>query len=402
MRNPTTSTRPNLKSNPKTVQPERTENYIARLKKPGEEEPGFFYVNDLSAVVDRQITMVCYVSAHLSNPQGDPDCDNRPRFDPCTGRGYITSQGYKRKIRDLMVMLYEQAIHGARKSVAATLTLEAAKADPTTPPHVLVHLSNGADDDSENEPEETEVSSAPVVATPQTAEERKAAKAAEKAAEKEKRAREKAAKAAMIRAAGKLTDEQKLAVCRTCYEKYPDDRIFGRLFLNPIREGGKGAVQVSTAESLHRVRIVNFTVGLTSVATEAEKEKKDTNLGTKSLIHFGVYKFTFDLNPLGARNTGMTWNDFNMLVDLIRVAWELTQSDTRKDMVFEKMFTFFHPAGKSMGLCKEAKTIRLIKEKYVGKMPDDGSEPIPTSINDYEIGIDASKVPAGMQLIIVE
>lgn len=46
--------------------------------------------------------MIYYVEAHYCNPNGDPDMDNMPRVDPHSGRGLMTPQALKRKIRDYL------------------------------------------------------------------------------------------------------------------------------------------------------------------------------------------------------------------------------------------------------------------------------------------------------------
>src|SRR3954462_2387847 len=45
-----------------------------------------------------------------SNPNGDPDSDNTPRFDPETFQGLVSDVCLKRKVRDYV--LYEKSQHG--------------------------------------------------------------------------------------------------------------------------------------------------------------------------------------------------------------------------------------------------------------------------------------------------
>ena len=59
--------------------------------------PNSIQVPDLNGVVNKHITIVCHVSCHLSNPQGQPDAENNPpRQDPFDGCGYVTVAGQNR------------------------------------------------------------------------------------------------------------------------------------------------------------------------------------------------------------------------------------------------------------------------------------------------------------------
>lgn len=53
--------------------------------------------------IDNYYALVLLVEAVNTNPQGDPDAENRPRQLP-DGRGLITGSGIKRKIRDFLSM----------------------------------------------------------------------------------------------------------------------------------------------------------------------------------------------------------------------------------------------------------------------------------------------------------
>lgn len=67
--------------------------------------------------INNYYALVLLVEAENTNPQGDPDAENRPRQLP-DGRGLITASGIKRKIRDFLSM--NQPIFVARQACLET------------------------------------------------------------------------------------------------------------------------------------------------------------------------------------------------------------------------------------------------------------------------------------------
>lgn len=68
--------------------------------------------------IDNYYALVLLIEAENTNPQGDPDAENRPRQLP-DGRGLITASGIKRKIRDFLSMM-NQPIFVARQACLET------------------------------------------------------------------------------------------------------------------------------------------------------------------------------------------------------------------------------------------------------------------------------------------
>jgi CRISPR-associated protein Csd2 len=79
----------------------------------------------VSQSIDNYYGLVLLVEAANTNPQGDPDQENRPRQLP-DGRGLITSSGIKRKIRDFLSINGEK-VYVARHACLETTNYELAK-----------------------------------------------------------------------------------------------------------------------------------------------------------------------------------------------------------------------------------------------------------------------------------
>ncbi len=78
---------------------------------------------DKSKIVDHRVDFYLIMSASKCLPQGDPDGDNSPRMDS-SGRGFITPQGIKRKVRDFREYMGDH-IHVTRGGVLETNIREA-------------------------------------------------------------------------------------------------------------------------------------------------------------------------------------------------------------------------------------------------------------------------------------
>ena len=65
------------------------------------------------SIVENRYDFVYYFDCQDGNPNGDPDSDNSPRFDPETFQGLVSDVCIKRKIRDWVYQKQQQG-EGAR------------------------------------------------------------------------------------------------------------------------------------------------------------------------------------------------------------------------------------------------------------------------------------------------
>src|SRR5215469_6900297 len=80
-------------------------------------------------ILNRRYDFVYLFDCQDGNPNGDPDFDNTPRFDPETFQGLVTDVCLKRKIRDY-VALAKTGEKGYRIFVTSGLTLESQQSLP--------------------------------------------------------------------------------------------------------------------------------------------------------------------------------------------------------------------------------------------------------------------------------
>lgn len=219
-----------------------------------------------------------YFEARNSNPQGDPDNENAPRYDTATYIGLVTPMGIKRKIRDFFaadgLKIYVQ-----RGACFQTVNEQAAKS---------VGLENVALAEEDNGDKE------------ETVDEEEASKPA-------KGGKTKSAKKKTM----SMADGEKLReyLCKT----YIDTRLFGQLV--PLARSIRGPIQVEMAESLSPVEPTRAAITRVAVATEKEAEDQKGNnrmLGGLWYIPYGLYRTRIFVSPSDARSTGCTEEDYDV------------------------------------------------------------------------------------------
>ena len=177
------------------------------------------------------------------NPNGDPDAGNLPRVDPETGRGLVTDVCLKRKVRNYMQII---KTNEERKSELGFDIFVKEKAI------LNVAIDNGYK---------------AAGLDPQ------AAKEAEKKKDKSKERRE----------------QISLARDKMC-ELFYDIRTFGAVLATGANAGQvRGPVQITFARSVDPIVTLEHSITRLAVTSEEDAEKKETEMGRKHTIPYGIY-----------------------------------------------------------------------------------------------------------------
>lgn len=257
-------------------------------------------------IIQTHRQLVLLVDIKNGNPQGDPDDENRPRTDPETGRGIITAQGPKRKIRDWFAM-NGQEVYVSRG--ACLQRVNRAISDSIGIPDVF-----GQEEDDEEESDEAD----------------------EKPAKGAKKTKKPAAKKV------KATPEMSQQIYSELTRKYIDARLFGQLI--PRLTGTmRGPVQFSMGESIDAVQPTRHAITRVAVATEAEeKSQGGANRGMGGLwyIPYGLYRFHIYVNPADAKRTGCTEEDYELLLRAIMSMFDNDRSSVRTASCVRALYEF--------------------------------------------------------------
>jgi CRISPR-associated protein Csd2 len=176
-------------------------------------------------------------------------------------------------------------------------------------------------------------------------------------------------------------------------KNYYDVRGFGAVMSTEINCGQvRGPVQLSFARSIDPIVASEHAITRTSVTNEKDVEKERT-IGRKFTIPYGLYLTKGFVNPFLATQTGFSDDDLELLFTALENAFQFDQSAARPagSMSPRGLIVFKHKS--QLG---NAPSHRLFEAVTVKKK--DGIE-VPRTFSDYEVTIDKSKVPEGVELI---
>ena len=279
------------------------------------------------------------------NPNGDPDAGNLPRVDPETMQGLVTDVAIKRKVRDFVDALYgkeeRNKIYLQDKGVALNEQPQRAY----------------------------------------TALELKSAGAKQPRGD---------------------VDKAREWMCQNFF----DIRTFGAVMSTGVNAGQvRGPVQITFSRSIDQ--IIPLDLSITRVAiTKAEDAKvvvgddgtgsggKQTEMGRKSLVPYGLYKANIFISPQQAAQTGFSNEDLAIFWDALVRMWDFDRSAARGMMACRGLYVFSHdnPFG-------NAPAHKLLERVTARKR--DGVV-APRQFSDYDVRIGDGDLPAGVTLSRLE
>lgn len=265
------------------------------------------------------------------NPNGDPDAGNLPRVDPETMQGLVTDVCLKRKIRNYVDMLHAS-------------NFDAVDTDGRN--GIFVRDSGVALN--------TKIKAA----------------SEEKNLKPDKK---------------KENRDGRKAMC----DKYFDIRLFGGVLSTGEYNCGqvRGPVQLTFSRSIDP--IIPGDVSITRVAITKEGENKETEMGRKALVPYGLYLGKGFFSPALATDTGVTAEDMELFWTALYNMFEHDRSASRGFMQLQGVFIFAHE--NSLG---NAHSGRLFSRVSLQKQKD-----APRSFDDYALTINEGDMPEGVTLV---
>ncbi len=281
------------------------------------------------------------------NPNGDPDAGNMPRVDPETGCGLVTDVCLKRKIRGY---------------------IETVKEDK---PGFEIYIKD-------NVPLNTSDKRAYINEGIKVTDDEKAMKEAVKAAKK-----------------GDLGLEEKLRnfMCENFY----DIRTFGAVmttFTKAALNCGqvRGPVQLGFARSVDPITPQEITITRVAITTEADAERKNTEMGRKYIVPYGLYRAEGYISAnLARKTTGFSDEDLELLWKAILNMFEYDRAAARGKMAVRDLIVFKHDS--ELG---NAPAYKLF-ERVTVKRNEDVS--IPRGYADYTVTVQEDAMPEGVECL---
>ena len=296
----------------------------------------------MSEPIKNRYEFVILFDVENGNPNGDPDAGNMPRVDPETGLGIVTDVCLKRKIRNYV---------------------ETVKEDSTG---YRIYVKDGV---------------------PLNRSDAKAYKALDI---DEKTVKEKK------KSDPDLDRKVRDWMCANFY----DIRTFGAVMTTFVKAAlncgqVRGPVQLGFARSVEPVIPQEITITRVAITTEADAEKKGTEMGRKYIVPYGLYRCEGYISAnLARKTTGFSEEDLELLWEAIVNMFENDHSAARGKMVVRQLVIFKHAS--ELGNAPSYKLFDTVK--VARKTPDD---PLPArSYGDYEVKIARDEVPEGVEVIV--
>ena len=186
--------------------------------------------------------------------------------------------------------------------------------------------------------------------------------------------------------------EAKAWMCQNFF----DVRAFGAVMsLKEFNAGQvRGPVQMTFARSVDPVLSSEHAITRMAVATVAEAEKQsgdNRTMGRKFTLPYALYREQGFVNPFFADQTGFSEADLDVFWDALVKMFDIDRSAARGLMATRKLIVFKH----SSKLGNAPAHVLFDAVKVVRKS---GIE-FPRSFADYEVAIDRSGIPSGVEVI---
>ena len=303
----------------------------------------------MSEPIKNRYEFVVLFDVENGNPNGDPDAGNMPRVDPETGLGLVTDVCLKRKIRNYVETVKEDS-SGYR-----------------------IYIKDGVPlNRSDNEGfEQAGISDAAGMKAEALKKEVKAKK------EKEH-----------IEVDAVVRDW----MCANFF----DIRTFGAVMTTMVKGAlncgqVRGPVQLGFARSVEPVMPQEVTITRVAITTEADAEKKGTEMGRKYIIPYGLYRCEGYVSAnLARKTTGFSEEDLELLWQAILNMFEHDHSAARGKMAVRELIIFKHDC--ELGCAPAWKLFESVK---VERTDRDDAAPA-RSYGDYRVTVDESALPTGV------
>lgn len=292
----------------------------------------------MSEVIKNRYEFVILFDVENGNPNGDPDAGNMPRVDPETGYGLVTDVCLKRKIRNYVETVRENE-KGYRIYIKDGVPLNRSDLE--------AYADLGVDEKTIKDAKKKDST---------------------------------------------LDERVRDFMCQNFY----DIRTFGAVMTTFVKAAlncgqVRGPVQLGFARSVEPVVPQEVTITRVAITTEADAEKKGTEMGRKHIIPYGLYRAEGYVSANLARKvTGFSEEDLALLWEAIINMFEHDHSASRGKMAVRELIVFKHDS--ELG---NAPSYKLFDTVTVArKQNGTQDEHIPARCYaDYEVHIDEAAIP---------
>ncbi|MDM8249581.1 type I-C CRISPR-associated protein Cas7/Csd2 [Lacrimispora saccharolytica] len=279
------------------------------------------------------------------NPNGDPDAGNMPRIDPESGLGLVTDVCLKRKIRNYVETVKENK-KGYQIYIREDVPLNRSDRE-------------ACKDVGIDETDEKKVTDA-------------------------------------LKKLKKSDPDVDVKLRDYMCENFFDIRTFGAVMTTFVKASlncgqVRGPVQLGFARSVDPIVSQEVTITRVAITTEKDAENKNTEMGRKSIVPYGLYRVEGYISANLARKvTGFSEEDLELLWDAIINMFENDHSAARGKMAVRELIVFKH--SKELGDCPAYKLFDAVEVKKVDDVE------YPRSYRDYTVQIHEEQIPEKVEV----
>ena len=239
----------------------------------------------MSEVIKNRYEFVVLFDVENGNPNGDPDAGNMPRIDPESGYGIVTDVCLKRKIRNYVETVKEDA-EGYRIYIKEDVPLNRSDNE------AYIHL--GVNDKT-------------------------------------------------IKELKKKDPDADVKIRDFMCEKFYDIRTFGAVMTTFVKAAlncgqVRGPVQLGFARSIDPIISQEVTITRVAITTEKDAENKSTEMGRKNIVPYGLYRVEGYISANLARKvTGFSEEDLELLWKAIINMFEHDHAAARGKMAVREL-----------------------------------------------------------------
>lgn len=299
----------------------------------------------MGEAIKNRYEFVVLFDVENGNPNGDPDSGNMPRIDPESGLGLVTDVCLKRKIRNYVETVKEDA-KGYKIYIKEDVPL--------------------------NRSDREACESLGITET----EDKKVTEALKKL--------KKSDKDVDI----KLRDY----MCDNFY----DIRTFGAVMTTFVKASlncgqVRGPVQLGFARSIDPIVSQEVTITRVAITTEKDAENKSTEMGRKNIVPYGLYRVEGYISANLARKvTGFSEEDLDLLWEAIINMFENDHSAARGKMAVRELIVFKH--SKELGDCPAYKLFDAVEVRKKEEIE------YPRKYQDYTVQIREENIPDSIEI----
>lgn len=292
----------------------------------------------MTTPIKNRYEFVLLYDVENGNPNGDPDAGNMPRIDPETGYGIVTDVCLKRKIRNYVELVKDDA-PGDKIYVKENI--------PLNTQHETAYVGTG-------------------IPLPTNDAEKKA-----------------------LRFNTEKIGRLRQWMCKNFY----DIRAFGAVMSTDVNCGQvRGPIQINFSRSIDP--IVQQEVTISRLTVTRKGEDKLTDFGRKHIVPYGLYRaegyISAKLANDETKGTGFSEEDLDLFWKALEEMFEHDHSAAHGKMAARRLFVFKHKD--ELGNAPSHKLFEMVK------VEKKESVVIPRKFADYSVKVEGS-APEGVELI---